>query len=126
MDAVPGQVRSVKPISYKLRHRIDIQKRVETVNQQTGARSHAWVSVRSPGEAPIPAEIVPLSGREFVAAQSVQAGVTTRITIWNRGGLDASMRVIHRGQAYNIKAVLPDPTLARHMTLMCDTGVNDG
>ena len=116
----------MKPVSYKLRHRIDIQRRVETINTTSGARSYAWVSVRKPGEAPIPAEIVPLSGREFVAAQAIQAGVTTRITIWHRADLDASMRVLHRGRAYNIKAVLPDPTLARHVTLMCDVGVNDG
>jgi hypothetical protein len=33
---------------------------------------------------------------------------------------------LHDGLAYNIKAVLPDPTLRRYLTLMCESGVNDG
>ena len=36
------------------------------------------------------------------------------------------MRVTHDGKAYNIRAVLPDPTLRRHLTLMCESGVNHG
>jgi head-tail adaptor len=33
------------------------------------------------------------------------------------------MRVNHDGTLYNIRAVLPDPTLKRHITLMCETGI---
>lgn len=116
----------MKPVGRRLRHRIDIEERVETVDTNTGARSHAWVSILDSEDPLIPAEIVPLSGREFVAAQAVQAGVTTRITIRHRDGLTAAMRVTRQGEVYNIRAVLPDPTLARHVTLMCEAGVNEG
>jgi len=31
------------------------------------------------------------------------------------------MRITHDGNTYNIKAVLPDPTARRHLTLMCES-----
>ena len=74
----------------------------------------------------LPAEIYPMSGREFVAAQSIQAGVNTKITIRWMDGIKPSMRVLHGDQVYNIRAVLPDPTLRRHITLMCESGANNG
>lgn len=110
----------------RLRHRVDIES-FEITLDSNGAQVEEWVSIRDSEEPDlIPAEIVPLSGREFVAAQAVQAGVTTRITIRWREGVVAKMRVDHDGDIYNIKAVLPDPTLRRHLTLMCETGVNEG
>ena len=69
----------------------------------------------------VPAEVWPLSGREYIAAQAEQAGVTTRITIRYQAGIEPAMRVLHDGKAYNIRAVLPDPTLRRHLTLMCES-----
>lgn len=112
--------------SGKLRHRIDVQAFTATTNDDTGITSEAWATIIGVGEPLIPAEIVPLSGREFVAAQAVQAGVTTRITIRWKDGIAPSMRVLHDGLIYNVKAVLPDPTLRRHITLMCEQGINRG
>lgn len=109
----------------RLRHRIDIEAFTIDLDSE-GVQVESWDSIRDSGEALIPAEIVPLSGREFIAAQTVQANVTTRITIRWRAGIEPSMRVIHGVDVYNIKAVLPDPTLRRHLTLMCETGANDG
>lgn len=108
-----------------LRHRVDIEAFGVTLDSD-GAQVEGWTSILDSDEPRLPAEIVPLSGREFIAAQAVQAGVTTRITIRWRDDVKASMRVVHDGDLYNIKAVLPDPTLRVHLTLMCETGVNDG
>lgn len=105
----------------KLRHRVTLSSLTQT-RDEWGGVVEGWAPLVSN----LPAEIVPLSGREFVAAQAVQAGVTTRITIRYRGGVLPAMRIQHEGAIYNIKAVLPDPTLRRHLTLMCETGVNDG
>lgn len=110
----------------RLRHRVDIQEFTTTQDSETGAVSEEFVSILSSDDELIPAEIVPLSGREFVAAQAVQAGVTTRITIRWQEGIAPAMRVVHEGLNYNIKAVLPDPTLRRHITLMCEQGVDNG
>lgn len=112
----------MKPIAHKLRHRVDIQALVTAVNTTTGSTEEQWVSFLNG----LPANITPLSGREFVSAQTLQAGITTRITIRNVAGVLPSMRVNHGGTLYDIKAVLPDPTLARHITMMCEQGVNNG
>lgn len=108
-------------IGPRLRHRVTLQQ-IATTRDSDGAVIEAWTDVADD----LAAEVYPLSGREFVAAQAVQAGVSTRITIRYRAGVVAKMRVLHDGAAYNIKTVLPDPTLRRHLTLMCETGVNDG
>jgi len=106
--------------SYRLRHRIDIEQ-LQTTRDAIGGIVESWSAVFED----VPAEIVPMSGRQFVAAQAVQSGVTTRIMI-RFCDVDPTMRVNHGGVIYNIKAVLPDPTLARHINLMCETGVSYG
>lgn len=75
------------------------------------------------------AEIIPLSGREYVAAREVVAEVTTRITIRYFPGIEPTMRVKRpvdytanpmTFEVYDILAVLPDPVSGRrHLTLMC-------
>lgn len=109
-------------IAYKLRHRVDIQELTHTIDPDTGARADVWTTF----VANEPASIAPMSGREFVAAQAVQAGVSTRITIRKRDGILPRMRVVHNGGFYNVLAVLPDVSLERHLTLLCDSGFNDG
>jgi len=113
-------------LNAKLRHRVDIEALTNT-QDSNGIKTEEWATVRDSNEPDLmAAEVVPLSGREFIAAQAVQAGVTTRITILYRDGVIPSMRVSHDGAKYNIKAVLPDPSLRRHLTLMCEAGVNEG
>ena len=108
-----------KSLSHRLRHRVDIKNFTTSQDANTGAVSDSWADVSTN----IPAEIYPLSGREFIAAQAVQAGVTTKITIRYQSGIEPRMRVHHGSDIYNIKSVLPDPTLRRHLTLMCEVGV---
>ena len=107
-------------IAHRLRHRVTIEQ-IATTRDEWGGVVDSWATV-----AIVPAEVYPLSGREFVAAQAEQAGVTTRITIRYQAGIEPAMRVTHDGKTYNIRAVLPDPTLRRHITLMCESGVNNG
>jgi SPP1 family predicted phage head-tail adaptor len=108
-------------LAAKLRHRIDIQE-FTTIQDSDGAVSETWADVVYDE----PAEIVPLSGREFIAAATNQGSVTTRITIRYRSGLTEAMRIVHGTDYYNIKAILPDPSLRRHLTLMCEKGIADG
>jgi SPP1 family predicted phage head-tail adaptor len=103
--------------SGKLRHRISIEALVSVVNTTTGATEEQWVAFISG----VPADVVPLSGREFVAAAAKQSEIAARITIRYTPGVLPTMRVNHDDTIYGIKAVLPDPTLRRHLTLMCDT-----
>lgn len=101
----------------RLRHRIIIEA-LTVIRDEIGGVQEVW----TPVHASVPADIVPLSGREFVAAQSTQSQVTTRITIRYQPGILSAMRLVHGTDIYNIEAVLPDPTLRRHLTLMCSTG----
>jgi SPP1 family predicted phage head-tail adaptor len=105
----------------QLRHYGAIEALVTTQSSTTGATQESWVPF-----AHVWALISPLSGREYVAAQAVQAGITTRITIRQLDGVLPSMRFNYRGTLYDIRAVLPDPTLKRHINLMCESGVNNG
>ncbi len=102
-------------IAHRLRHRVTIERK--TAGEDAwGQPVEMWETV-----AIVPAEVWPLSGREYIAAQAEQAGVTTKITIRYQAGIEPAMRVLHDGKSYNIRAVLPDPTARRHITLMCES-----
>ena len=103
----------------KLRHRVSIQRQVETQDLSTGAVSVTWqlYAERS-------AEHVSSSVREFIAASAVQSEVKGRFTVRADEGITASMRVIHRGKAYAILGVMPDPDSGlEYMTLAVSDGV---
>lgn len=110
-----------KTLAQRLRHRVDIEQPLRTQGSD-GDVTETWVPVASK----VPAEIVPLSGREYITADAAQAGVNARLTIRYMAGIRPDMRVVHDGTIYDIKAVLPDPTLRRHLTLMCQAGLNEG
>jgi SPP1 family predicted phage head-tail adaptor len=107
----------------RLRHRVSIEALVSGLDSD-GATEEEWVD--QVGRL-LPAEIVALSGRELVAAQAAHSEVVTRIRIRYRPGVTASMRVVHRGTAYDIAAVVQDPDSGRRwLTLHCKSGVNAG
>ena len=107
----------------RLRHRVSIEALVVGLDTD-GATEEEWID--QIGRL-IPAEIVALSGRELIAAQAVQSKVSTRIRIRYRAGVVPSMRVVHRGLAFNIEGIVPDPDSGRRwLTLMCTSGVNAG
>lgn len=109
-------------LSPKLRQRIDIEQYTAVIDSNYGEEIKTWVAFAED----VAAEIMPMSGKEFVSAQENQNAVNTRITIRYIDGVTPTMRIVHGSDIYNIKAVLPDPTLKRHLTLMCEKGVNNG
>lgn len=103
----------------KLRHRVSIQRPVETQDLSTGAVSVTWQIYAERW-----AEYVASSVREFIAAASVQSEVKGRFTVRTDEGITADMRVIHRGKAYQILGVMPDPDSGlEYMTLAVSEGV---
>lgn len=110
-------------LAYKLRHRIDIQKKTFAIDSDTGARTPTWVSIL---ETPEPASLTPTTGREFIASQANQQEITTKIVIRHRPDIEPTMRVVHDGIPYVIRAILPDFTMRSYITLLCDNGVSDG
>jgi SPP1 family predicted phage head-tail adaptor len=107
----------------RLRHRITIQRPVTVQNATTGQQSTSWTNVAQS----IPAAIEPLSAREFIAANSMQSEITTRIVIRYRPGLKANMRILHGTKIYNVYAWLADPDSGlEYLTAPCSEGVNAG
>ena len=104
-----------------LRHRVLIQQQV-TTRDDDGVSHTTWVDV-----ATVWAAVEPLSAREFIQSGQTQAAVTARITIRYRAGLQASMRILHRGQVFNIAGLLPDKVSGlEYITIPVSAGVNDG
>ena len=103
----------------KLRHRVMIQRQVETQDPNTGAVSAAWADYGARW-----AEYVAQSVREFIAAAAVQSEVKGRFVVRADETVTPDMRVIHRGKAYAILGVMPDPDSGlEYMTLAVSEGV---
>jgi SPP1 family predicted phage head-tail adaptor len=105
----------------KYRHRVTLQA-FTMERDALGGDRQVW----SDWHKDAPAEVVPLSGREFTAASAEHGQVTARIEIPYLPGVDGTMRVLFDGAIYAIRAVLPDPTARKHINLMVDAGVTDG
>ena len=96
----------------KLRHSITIQ--VSTVTQDDyGASVESWDTF-----ATVRASVEPLQGREYFAAQQVQAEVTTRFRIRYLAGVKPSMRVLFEGRTFDVQAVLDPNEMHRELHLM--------
>lgn len=105
--------------SGSLRHKVELQERVITQDPNTGEMVQTWQTVATPWAA-----IVPMSAREFVAANAEQSEVRGRIVIRYRGDVDATMRVVHSGKWYAIHGVMPDADSGiEHLSLMTGEGV---
>ncbi|SOQ06547.1 phage head closure protein [Pseudomonas syringae group genomosp. 3] len=109
----------------RLRHRIDIQDRTFTQDRNTGEMVPGpWVTTWED----CPAEIKPLSTRDFVQAQAAQAEITARIVIRYRPGVTSSMRAVHGETIYTLTGppLADDGSGREYLTLMVSAGVRDG
>lgn len=106
----------------RLRHRINFSSLVKTKNPVTGATIETWTPVHTS----VPAEIHPLSGSELLAAAAGQSKATDRMTIREGLAVNTVMRIEHGADLYNIVAIISDPTLARHVTIMAEKGLRNG
>lgn len=99
----------------KLRHRITIQRLVETLDEYNDPVV-TWEDVATN----VPTSVEPLQGREFYQAQQAQSEVTVRFRIRYRSGLDASMRIVFEGRYFGIISPPIDPNMQhRELHLMC-------
>ncbi|MNL44188.1 Phage head-tail joining protein [compost metagenome] len=93
-------------------------------DDETGEVLDGWVTLWDK----VPASVEPLSARDLIAAQAGQSEVSARMVIRYRAGVLPSMRILHRGNVYNIQGPpLPDPDSGlEYLTLLVAAGVNDG
>lgn len=114
-----------------LRHRVTIQaKPVDAGTDDYGAPLDDWAAVYDG----VPASILPLGGRELIAAQQVAAGVSTQIAIRYLPGITAKQRVLHPTTCCGIAAdetydvIFPQDVEQRHreLHLLCSSGLTEG
>lgn len=106
----------------KLRHRIELQRQVETQDEDSGAVTVQWQT-----QATVWAAIEPISAREFIQSAANQSEITARITIRYNASVTAAWRVKHGAKLYNIRGVLADKDSGlEYLTLPVSEGVNDG
>jgi SPP1 family predicted phage head-tail adaptor len=97
----------------QFRHRIKIQ-RYTAVQNSLGEEEKTWVD-----DCKIWASVEPLKGREFFKAQTINAEVTTKITIRYREGISSKMRVVFEGRNFDILSVMKVEERKKEIELMC-------
>ena len=103
----------------ELRHRVVLQRQVETQNPTTGEIVRTWTTY-----ATVWAAIKPLSVRNFIAAAADQSEVRAQVTIRRRADVQHEDRVAHRGLVYRVLGVLSDPVSGlEYQTLPVSEGV---
>lgn len=103
--AVSGGAGRMSLPAGRLRHRVSLFGFAVTQDPTTGDMTESYSLFAEN----IPAEFVPVSARDFIAAQAGQAQVVARVRIRYRDGVRSTMRLQFRGAMYNIEGVLPDP-----------------
>jgi SPP1 family predicted phage head-tail adaptor len=105
----------------RLRHRITLQRRVET-QETTGEVTWDWSDV-----AEVWASVEPIAGREYFAAAQVSSEVSTRIRMRYRPDLNEKLRVVFVSEPgspglvhyYDVLSVINWQERDREVHLMC-------
>lgn len=82
-----------------LRHRITLQKCISIIDDE-GFATQEWQDV-----ATVWASVENLYGREYWQAAAIQAENTVKFTIRYRLDVDQTIRIVFRGQVYEITAI---------------------
>lgn len=107
-------------------HRIKLQAKSVTRNA-IGEEVVTWADViTDTADNSIWAEVWPLKGREFFAAQQTQYAADVRFRLRYRAGLTQDMRVVWNGDAFDILSIV-DVGAAHHTTeILAVHGVRNG
>ena len=104
----------------QMRNRITIQSR-STTRDSHGGQSETWTDV-----ATVWANIRPLSSRELIAAQAVQAATSHMITIRYRPGIVAAMRAVYNSRIFNLSAPMNTDERNIELVIPAVEGLNRG
>ena len=94
-----------------LDQRITLQQR-DASRDSRGQKSETWINIAT--NPTVFAKARPTTAREFQSANATQALGTIAFTIRYRTDINADMRVLWRGIAYELIAPPVDPDGARH------------
>lgn len=99
--------------SGKLRHTVTIQSFVITGLGQRGQPQGAWQTLYTD----VPAEVVPLSGRQMEISRQTCATASHEITIRHHAGVLPQMRVSFRGRLFHIEYITEGDMRLHYMVL---------
>jgi len=113
------------PSAGAMNRRVAIQQR-NAGQDAIGGQLETWVTI-----ATVWAAIEPLTGRELLAAQSVQSEVTHQLVIrWQAIFANpkaiAAMRVVYGSRIFNITGALNQGERNRELLLLASEGLNQG
>lgn len=103
-----------------LKDRITLQTRAPGTTS-FGDPANAWVDAFS-----VWAKPEPLQGREFFAGDQMAASVDVRFKVRYRSDITSRMRLVWRGQPYDIASVINTEGRDIELQLMCTSGIRDG
>jgi SPP1 family predicted phage head-tail adaptor len=95
------------------RNKITIQVQSGTTMQE-GLEIPNWIIYRE-----TMASIEPIRGRELFQAQTANSEISVRIRTRFISGVNPSMRVLYREQAYDIETVIDPSERHKELELMC-------
>jgi len=98
----------------RLDKRITIQVSTSDSRDSFGDSTPAWTDL-----ATVWAEIVPISGREFWAAQAVNAEKDLRITIRYRDDITPKNRIVYGSRVFDIQSVIDMRGMREELQIMC-------
>lgn len=105
----------------ELNERVIVQEPVETQDPMTGYITVTWESF-----AHLYAKAEPAVGREFEAAAAIQAERPVKFTLRWHDEIEPTMRIVWRGDNYNIRSIADIKGKRREMLIYAEGGVNDG
>jgi SPP1 family predicted phage head-tail adaptor len=104
-----------------LRHLVEIQERSTSHEPTYGGQVETWTTIATPYAA-----IRPLSGRELLANDGVQAERTHEVELRFMEGITAAHRVKFGARIFDIAQVLDVEERARTLRLQCHEGLDQG
>lgn len=105
----------------QLRHRVTVERPVNTV-QDDGSRVTTWQTV-----ATVWARVAPLSGRELLVAQQINAEVTVGVTVRSPSvDVQPDYRIVFKDRRYDVTSVIDQDERGIEKMLMCRVGMSDG
>lgn len=105
----------------ELNQRITVQEAVEAQDPMTGEITVTWETF-----ATLWAKAEPAVGREFEAAAAIQAERPVKFTCRWQDDIEPTMRIVWRGDIYNIRSIADVKGKRREMLIYAQGGVNDG
>lgn len=106
-----------KNLPTRLKRRVVIEQPVDAADAQ-GGFTRSWQTLAS-----VWAELLPLSGREALTDERLNASATYRVVMRYRADVDASKRLKFGARIFNIRSVIVPEEAKRTLELLVEEGV---